>query len=199
MKITDIREVETLDLKASILLLLNALEILAALLGIHLESGHEAVACVALAPRLTAAQERDDDLAPHADDSLADADAAALHGLGVGEPHEGCAGGDFVRVGGVVRCHAFNVSRHAWNTRDFFVLLKLVEASIVPSRLPYQVWLAISSMVGTLPAGSSCRARPLPYRVWLDPRACKCLISRDLGGPGPRNILIFNALRGEYL
>jgi hypothetical protein len=124
LQIADAGEVEPLDLKASILLLFNALQVFTALLLVALEGGHEAVARVALAPRLTAAQERDDDLAPHADDALADADTAALHGLGVGEPHEGRAGGDFVRGGGVVRCHVFKIPRPAWNATEFFMRLK---------------------------------------------------------------------------
>jgi hypothetical protein len=127
LKVTDIREVETLDLEASILLLLNALEILAAFGFPFADELHEAVSRVAPAPCLTATEKRDDDLAPHADDALRDTHAAALHGLGIGEAHEGRAGRDFVRVGagGVVRCHASNVSQTAWNARDFFVRLKI--------------------------------------------------------------------------
>jgi hypothetical protein len=50
LKVRHIGEVETLDLKASILLFLNALEVFAALLCILFVESDKAVAVVALAP-----------------------------------------------------------------------------------------------------------------------------------------------------
>ena len=95
MQVTDVGEVETLDLKASILLFLNALEILAGLFVLAIE-GNEAVLRVGLAPRLPTSEQGKDDFAPHADDTLGDANAPALERLGVREAHSAGVGGNLV-------------------------------------------------------------------------------------------------------
>ena len=50
LEVADVAEVETLDFKASILLLLNALEILTITVLVALEGGNKAVLGVALTP-----------------------------------------------------------------------------------------------------------------------------------------------------
>jgi len=125
LEIADVAEVETLDLEASILLLLNALQVFAALFCVLLVESHKAVSVVALAPSRAACEKWQDDLAPHADDALGDTHAAALEGLRVGELHEGRGGWDFVRVCGVVRCHVFKIPQIGRSARDILIFFEL--------------------------------------------------------------------------
>jgi len=127
LEVADVAEVETLDFKASILLLLNALQILAAFLIVEFLQGDESVSLVALAPSRATCEKRDDDLAPHADDALSNRDSAALEGLGIGELHEGRGGWDFVRVycGGVVRCHVFKIPQIGRRARIISIFFEL--------------------------------------------------------------------------
>lgn len=105
LKVAHIGEIETLDLKASIFLLFNALQILAALICVLFVESHKAVSVVALAPSRATCEKRQDDLATHADDPLGNRHAATLDGLGIGEFDEGRRCWDFVRVCGVRVVH----------------------------------------------------------------------------------------------
>ena len=125
MKIADVAEVETLDFEASILLLLNALQILAALLIVEFLQGDESVSLVAFAPSRAASEEGQDDLTPHADDALGDRHAAAFKRFGIGELHEGRGGWDFVRVYCCGVVHVFKIPQIGRRARIISIFFEL--------------------------------------------------------------------------